>query len=365
MLIGLLWACASAPEPPPAPPEPAPRVAPEAGAVVVKPATRRPEWQAARCNDGTPFAYTVRDGAAPTWVINLSGGYFCDDERAPCSERKPRLRSTRPEDDGAPARSKGDGIFSTDPSVNPTFASAHQVDAHYCSSDLWLGDSIERRPTTGDPVNGWYFSGRENVRVLLEALRELEGLDDADPETRVLLLGTSAGGAGVVGNLDQWLAALPRTAAAGRLKVVLDGSWVPTLPPDVVLPDAARWGPVHPECDRDLRARGEDPRRCVYGTVWWPYVQRTGVPVLVQLSGLDRTQTPVFGVDTPEAQAVWQARVRQELGALPWVFSGGHAYHVVAIEDSFAKGADGRSLRELLDRFWTGGAPEQVFFRYP
>lgn len=364
MLIASWLACASAPAPPtpvPAPADPAP----SAAAVVVKPALRRAEWAAARCNDGTPFAWTFRRGAGDTWVINLSGGYFCDDERAPCSERKPRLRTTRAEGDGEPARSKGEGIFSTDPAENPTFAQANQVDAHYCSSDLWLGDATDRRPTTGDPEQGWYFSGRENVRVLLEGLRALHGLDDADPDTRVLLLGTSAGGAGVVGNLDQFLAALPRTAADGRLKVVLDGSWVPTLPPEVTLPDAARWGPVHPACDRDARAAGGRPRDCVYGTRWWPYVAATGVPVLVQLSGLDRTQTPVFGVEGPEAERAWQARVHGELSALPWVFSGGHAYHVVAIDAAFGKGPEGRSFREVLDRFWAGGPPEQVFFRYP
>jgi hypothetical protein len=239
------------------------------------------------------------------------------------------------------------------------------VDAAYCSSDLWLGDSTDRRPTTGDP-DGWYFSGRENVRVLLEALRKLQGLDDGDDATRVLVVGSSAGGAGVVGNLDQIVAALPRTAAAGRLKVVLDGSWVPDLPPDLVLPDAAKWGPVHPACDKDLRARGEEPRRCVVGQVWWPYVAATGVPVLVQISGLDQTQTPVFGIDTPEERRSWRARVRAELDALPtWVVSGGNAYHVIATQEQFAVAPEGAdAFRDVLDRFWSGAPPEKVFFAY-
>lgn len=163
-----------------------------------------------------------------------------------------------------------------------------------------------------------------------------------------------------MGNLDAFVAALPRTAAAGRLKVVLDGSWVPDLPADVPLPDAARWGPVHPACDRALRARGEDPRRCVVGKVWWPYVAASGVPVLVQISGLDQTQTPVFGIDTPGEREVWRTRVREELSALPWVYSGARPYHVLADHPSFATGEP--SFRDVLDRFWAGGPPEQIFF---
>ena len=371
-LVLLVLACGAPPEPA-APvevvtePVPARDGRRPGGAEVVKPAERDPErWGAARCNDGTPFAYTLRRGADPTWVIHLSGGFFCDDARAPCSERRPRLTTTVTEADGANVRARGAGVLSPDPSVNPTFASAHQVDAHYCSSDLWLGDSVERRPTTGDPQAGWYFSGRENVRVLVDALARLHGLDDADERTRVLVVGSSAGGAGVVGNVETFRAALPRTAAAGRLKVVLDGSWVPDLPDDRPLPDAAKWGPVHAACDRDLRARGIDPRRCVVGRIWWPYVAASGIPVLVQISGLDQTQAPVFGIDTPEERQTWRARVHAELSALPWVYSGGSAYHVVAAHEAFASGIEGGPpFREVLDRFWSGARPEQVLFGYP
>jgi hypothetical protein len=146
---------------------------------------------------------------------------------------------------------------------------------------------------------------------------------------------------------------------------VLDGSWVPDLPPELALPDAAKWGPVHPACDRDLRSRGEDPRRCVVGKIWWPYVAATGVPVLVQISGLDQTQTPVFGIDTPEEREAWRARVHDELVGLPWLYSGGQPYHVVAAHESFATSGEQPSFRDLLDRFWSGSPPERVLFRYP
>ncbi len=226
-----------------------------------------------------------------------------------------------------------------------------------------MGDGTERRPTSGDPVDGWYFSGRRNLAVLLRSLAR-RGLDEQDPDTRVLLVGTSAGGIGWIGNLDAIGAAFPHALPDDRVKLLLDGAWLPQQPAGTALPDAARWGHHLPSCADAQRARGADPARCVYGEIWWPIAQEMGLDVLVQLSGLDRSQTPVFGVTTPEARSRWRDRTRASLQALPWVFSGGHAYHVVATDPLFFKGPPGQRLSELLDRFWAGGEPAQVFFRY-
>ena len=371
MILVWLLACSSSEAPPVAPvPPTAPRAAPvrvepqapARQAIVVKPGERREAWADARCNDGTPFAYGYRPGTSDTWVINLSGGYFCEDQRSMCADRKPRLRTTVSTADGQPTRMKRQGIFATDPAINPTFADAHHVDAHYCSSDLWVGTSLERQPNSADP-DGWYFSGRRNVAVLLEALSELHGLRD-DPTTGVLLLGTSAGGAGVVGNLDQVRAALPTVTEAGRLKVVLDGSWVADLPADVTPPDADRWGPLHRACAERLQADGVDPVRCVIGGQWWPHVETSGVPVLVQISGVDATQAPVFGIDTPAERAAWRQTVRTSLAPVPWVFSGGHSYHVVAIDPLFDKGRSPNRFVDVLGAFWRDEEPRHVFFRY-
>ncbi len=364
------------PEPPPADPVPTERVAKAKAkakarraegsgtAEIVKPAERDPAYAEARCNDGSPFAYTVRAADPHLWVVNVSGGFFCDDDRANCSDRKRRLTTTLAGADGTTTSMKRGGVFSQRPAVNPDFAAATHVDAHYCSSDLWFGDSTQRRPTTGDPDQGWYFSGRENMTTLFTALQSISGLDDAHPDTRVLLVGTSAGGAGVMGNLDAIAAGLPATTARRGLKVVLDGSWLPSVPVDDRFPDADRWGPAHPTCAAGFDS--EDPVACVLGPYWWPLVEASGVPVLVQISGLDKTQTPVFGIKTPDDQAAWQQRIRTSLEPLPWVFSGGHAYHVVAIDETlFGKGPQGKTFQQVLGRFWRDEAPEQIFFRYP
>lgn len=334
--------------------------------MVVKPARRDERWQNARCNDGSPWSYVIRRTSSPLWVVDLSGGYFCDEERLLCRDRKRPMTTTRPEPDGGRASLKEEGLFSTDEALNPTFARANHVFAHYCSSDLWLGGSLQRQPNSADP-EGWWFSGRENVRALTEALEEIEHLDETDPETVILFVGTSAGGAGLVGNLDVIRRALPDAARDGRLKIVIDGGWVPPPPDDSQTPNITRWGPLTARCDAAAKAAGRDPRTCLYGPSWWPEASETGLPILVAVSGLDVAQTPAFGIDTPEEQLDWQMRVKRSLqdSAVPWVFSSATAYHTVAFEPAFRKGPAGQTFREILDRFLAGAPPERVFLRYP
>jgi hypothetical protein len=329
-------------------------------ATVVKPAERDPDrWANARCNDGTPFAYLLRRTESKTWVVVFEGGFFCDDEKVSCAGRKERLTTSLPVDAGSKSAMQDEGLLSRKPEVNPTFHDANLVGAQYCTSDLWTGEDTERRPTQGSP-EGWYFAGRHDARALLESL-VVDGLDDADPETRVLVLGHSAGGAGVVANLDQVAAILPKTTKAGRVKVVLDGSWVPPQPTDDKLPNGAKWGKLHPAChDAAVKAK-ESPARCVYGPKWWPYVAKMGIPVLVQIAGVDATQAPVFGIKGPELTAKWKENLKQSLDGIPWVFSVGKRYHTLGLEPAFTTESPEGSFRDLVTRFWEGKPPERVF----
>ena len=374
MLATLIFlACTNAPAPEPAAPptEPAAAKAKAKGkapparpplptdAEVVKPAVRDPSRFAdARCNDGTPFGYIHRRSPSKTWVIRLEGGFFCDDDKATCAGRKPHLITTLPGDDGAPASLPPLGVFAADPKLNPDFATANHVSAQYCSSDLWTGSDTARQPLADHP-DGWYFAGRTNVSALLATLPD-RGLADADPDTRILIVGHSAGGAGVVANYDAILDAFPQTVAGGRLKVVLDGSWVPTQPTDARLPNAARWGPVHPACHADRLAKRESPARCIYGPVWWPYVAARPVPILVQIAGLDASQVNVFDVKTAAQQQAWKDTLRPTLAGLPNLFSAARKYHTLSVDRGFAVGKDGMAFRDVLGRFWRDGKPERV-----
>jgi hypothetical protein len=165
----------------------------------------------------------------------------------------------------------------------------------------------------------------------------------------------------VVANVDQLQAVLPKTAGAGRLKIVLDGSWVPPQPTDEKLPNGAKWGRLHPECHAAALKAKEPPARCVYGPKWWPYVAKTKIPVLVQIAGLDATQAPIFGVKGPEALAAWKTGLKASLEGVPWVFSGGRRYHTLALDPGWTQDSPDGTFRDLVTRFWDGGPPERRF----
>jgi len=132
------------------------------------------------------------------------------------------------------------------------------------------------------------------------------------------------------------------------------------------MPRANRWGATHAECERQKEEEGEEPLRCVFGPVWWPYVASTKVPVLVQISGQDTTQLPAFGVVQDADKQRWRGAVRASLDEVPWVFSGGKAYHVLTHNQRFNRGSSEHgSFQGLLADFWEGKPPRQVFFAYP
>ena len=346
LLFTILVAC-SGPEGPSA------KAAPEVE--LVQPALRDPKWANARCNDGTPFGMLVRRTDSDTWVIKISGGFFCDDETSLCSKRKARL-TTSPE--ARPIRAIG--LFSTDPVQNPDFHGANQVVAAYCSSDLWLGQETTRRETTGSS-EGWYFSGRLNLHAGLEILAEQYGL--VDGASKILVVGDSAGGMGVVSNVPMLQRLFPKAAKSGELKLIADGAWVPRQPDLSATPIANRWGTLHEGCTTALEEQGIDPRNCVFGEHWYPHVRAAGIPLLVQQSGLDTTQAQIYGFKGPGASA-WKSRTRDSLAEVDWVFSGGFGYHTVSFDPKFGAGKDGSSFRDTLGRFWRGGEPERIFFRY-
>lgn len=364
-------------------------------AEMVKPAEREPErWGAARCNDGTPFGFSLQlppSGQSREWVIFLEGGGFCDDNALSCSTRGEKLSSTPKADDRSSVTIEQRGIFNRDASHNPTFHDANFVFAHYCSSDGWSGATAEKRPTQADP-GGWYFSGRLNVRAMIEILIQRYGLDDADPQTRVLFAGSSAGGIGVEANADMLASLLPRAAAEGRVRLLDDSGFIPDFDDplyrpgeaDVSLPDLVAaaydfWGSsLNPLCEAEARARGERPGRCFLSARVYPFIaqpppQGLGLPLLIQYSSIDQYVIELHGIDNrndpADAAALerWRANTLAELEGIPWVFSSGaRPYHTVLLSDEkMHMGPEGSTFIEVLTRFWSGGAPEQVIFGNP
>ncbi len=94
-------------------------------AEMVKPAERdSAKWGNARCNDGTPFGFSVQlspSGQHHDWIIHLKGGGFCDDNAISCSGRGKDLSSTPDARDGAMVEMVKTGIFNRNAAQNPAF----------------------------------------------------------------------------------------------------------------------------------------------------------------------------------------------------------------------------------------------------
>ena len=352
-------------------------------AETVKPALRSDAYATARCNDGTPFAFAVRPAPRPssTWVIYLEGGLWCDDVALPCSGRDRALSTTMPSSDGQLADLGHGGVFDLDPGFNPDFSAANAVFGHYCTSDFWSGATKERRPTTGDATKGWYFSGRAAVAALFGTLIERYGLDDADPTTRVLFGGGSAGAWGAHVNQASVAAMLPRTTAAGRLALLVDAGWMQSFDdPDHPLgssphlPDAEVWRRARlfwgarfdPDCEAAEQAAGRDPAGCFNAPTWYPYVARRG-PVFVQQCSFDASFTLLHSLPASGAAADrWRAEVQRSFDAAKpsWLFSGAApSYHMIG-DSSALLGTErpGMTFMEVLHAFWAGEPARQVYF---
>lgn len=249
------------------------------------------------CNDGTPAKYYFRPGTGAgnrAWVIHLQGGGFCYDD-ASCSQRKsevPNFLTSK----GLPANRQGDGIQAASPSGPSDFSAANHVFIHYCSSDLWSGDR-EASGATG----GRHFRGARIFQAVIEDLMDssITSGPNLTEARQVVLSGSSAGGAGVLVNLD-WLASqLPSAAVWG----IDDAGWfVDVQPFDPSIPSPRQmtqqayslWsGRVDTSC---AAANPGSEGLCYLGAVAYPYIQ---TPIFIQIAQYDGPQLVGLGVGLP------------------------------------------------------------------
>ena len=194
----------------------------------------------ARCNDNSPAIFYFRPASraadSDKWLINLQGGGACGNG-LDCSQRwfsiKQHFGVGGMTSVGFPVAVNANGVFEREEpfaSMNP-YDGYNQVFVHYCSSDTWAGtaaDSVvaglDYRPVLQDPENGVpvprvytiSFLGRHIFDAVVETLRRngvgapvyrrpdggSEQMPDLDGADFVILSGGSAGGAGVIHNLD-------------------------------------------------------------------------------------------------------------------------------------------------------------------
>lgn len=365
--------------------------------VTVKPAQNDPAWYDARCNDGSPASYELRPSPTGShdWVILFEGGGSCDDSTLICSQRGVKLTTTTAPPNGAWTAIQHGGILNPNPVENPDFYAANLVQFNYCSSDQWSGATAELRKTTANPhcvaddgTCGWQFSGRLGARAETESLIRDHGLVD-DGSQRVLFVGTSAGGFGLVANAEAMRNALPATYAAGGLKYLVDGAFVlndwdvpnhPIGDSTLTSVDAVSaqnrvfWRSNYETfCERDRTAHGLDPSLCTFGPVYYPYLisatNGLGLDVLVQNSTLDlvaTTRLDLLDVNDP-AREQWRCGMTAALAVAPWLFSSGDVYHTLAPSNSsFDNGPPGGpTFREVVGNFWNDLPPQRVVYDNP
>lgn len=227
------------------------------------------------CNDGSPAAIYFRpyrgEANRNRWVINLRGGGGCGTGQA-CAARwcgctGMRVCPSTPEttytnfDRGnmvseGPASQLASGIFLRGDATRPNpIGDYNQVRVVYCSSDGWAGTRRASPLTAVHPVTGApvaytiHFLGARIFDAVVATLRQDGGrvpaytlggagasLPDLDDAAEVILAGDSAGGSGVINNLDRFTAMLRarNTAcpAGGACPLVVRGLIDASVGPD-------------------------------------------------------------------------------------------------------------------------------------
>ncbi|XP_075895273.1 inactive palmitoleoyl-protein carboxylesterase notum1b [Nelusetta ayraudi] len=174
------------------------------------------------CNDGSPAGYYLRESkGSKRWLLYLEGGWYCFNKQT-CDRRYETMRSLMSSADWPQTRTES-GILSPQPEQNPYWWNANTVFIPYCSSDNWSGAS----PPRAD--DGEYaFMGSLIIREVVNELLT-KGLDKA----KVLLLaGSSAGGLGVMLNVDRVAEQLLSQGHGGvQVRGLPDSAWLPMRKP--------------------------------------------------------------------------------------------------------------------------------------
>jgi hypothetical protein len=244
-------------------------------------------------------------------------------------QRLHQLSSTAgiPRMDGQTVPQTWFGVLSSDAAVNPDFYDANVVLLNYCSSDLWSGDVGATPGAPAGNIRRFHFRGKRIVRSVIAELIRSHGLSDA---REVFFMGSSAGGAGTLANIDETRATL---ASVPRFIGMTDGAFgveypaydpatgresaagpAPTGPsiterftawnPSGDASCAARFGAMNIECNIASRLLATD---------------EISTPLLVVDSQMDSNQLGDFGVNNP-ANASMQAFAQRYAAAKRAVF---------------------------------------------
>ncbi|XP_027872960.1 inactive palmitoleoyl-protein carboxylesterase notum1b [Xiphophorus couchianus] len=267
------------------------------------------------CNDGSSSGFYIKESkGSRRWLLFLEGGWYCFNKQT-CSSRYETMRNLMSSTKWPQSR-RGTGILSPDPEENPHWWNANMVFIPYCSSDVWSG------ATPKTEHSDYAFMGS---LIIKEVVKELltKGLDKA----KVLLLaGSSAGGTGVLLNVDGVAEQLQAAGHRGvRVRGLVDSGWfldnkqykttdcldtVSCAPAEAIKRGVRYWGGLVPESCRQAHV-GEE-WSCFLGYKVYPTLKS---PVFVIQWLFDEAQLTVDNIHLtgqPLHEAQW--RYIQNLG---------------------------------------------------
>ncbi|KAM4632060.1 palmitoleoyl-protein carboxylesterase notum2-like isoform 2-T2 [Discoglossus pictus] len=220
------------------------------------------------CNDGTPAGYYLREvKGSKKWLIFLEGGWCCYSAET-CDVRYHHVKRLMSSSEWTPTR-KGSGILSPKQEENPHWWTINSVFVPYCSSDVWSGNSSR-------PQHDFTFMGS---LIIQEVIRDLapKGLKHAKVVT---LAGSSAGGTGVLINIDRVAPLVEElTTEAVQVRGLVDSGWfldpkhtkqsdcldnAMCAPTDAIKKGLKLWSGILPERCRRQNKR-EEEWKCFYG----------------------------------------------------------------------------------------------------
>ncbi|XP_077055558.1 carboxylesterase notum2 [Siphateles boraxobius] len=232
------------------------------------------------CNDGTAAGFYLKEfKGSKRWLIFLEGGWCCYNKETCDSRYKaiPRLMSST----DWPQTRKGSGLLSTQADENPHWYNANIVFVPYCSSDVWSGSKAASKSKQGKETE-YAFMGSQIIREVIKDLAP-KGLKQAKV---VMLAGTSAGGTGVLLNIDKVSSLLEQLGADAQVRGLVDSGWfleskqqkVPDCPDsasctpvDAIKKGLRLWSGVVPEKCKQQYKRGED-WQCFFGHKLHSYI---------------------------------------------------------------------------------------------
>ncbi|XP_050515661.1 palmitoleoyl-protein carboxylesterase NOTUM [Diabrotica virgifera virgifera] len=252
------------------------------------------------CNDGSQAGFYLRRSHSSTkWIIFLEGGWYCYDVHT-CRNRWLKQRHYMTSSKWPETKDVG-GLLSPNMKENPFWWNANHVFVPYCTSDSWSGT---KPPSSNDMFS---FMGSFIVRQVVRDLIPL-GLENS---TDLILSGSSAGGTGVMLNLDYVKELLHEELMLTQINVrgVTDSGWfldrTPYTPTNKPAVEAIRKGMEMWRGKVPRRCREEymnEPWRCYFGYRLYPTLKSE---LFVFQWLFDEAQMDVDNVGAPVTKQQW------------------------------------------------------------